>query len=266
MSLGTRDSASAWFVRFVAKKRRLVPILSRSARQFRAKSGKMAGQGAAWSSMSQSRFKSIALCATVGIGLLLALVALLFVAEQKRTQAETGAVLSAFFSQEVLNDMDKRDSGRTITVVVVRHPDCFMCSVDGRFDNQFWFGQSLKARGRLLSDAWFAQSSRITRASFLVNSVFSTDISSDLALPSGARAAFVNRSDVGTKSGDFEARFPNNFGFFVFSHVGLNLNKTEALLYAEHFCGGLCGGGSYVLMRKVNGVWHIVDRYDTWVS
>ena len=118
----------------------------------------------------------------------------------------------------------------------------------------------------LLSDAWFAQSSRITRASFFLNSVFSTDISTDLRLPSGARAVFINRSDLGAKVGDFEARFPDNFGFFVVSHVGLNLNKTEALLYLDHFCGGLCGGGDYVLMRKVNSAWHVVERHMTWVS
>jgi len=94
----------------------------------------------------------------------------------------------------------------------------------------------------------------------------STDISTDLRLPSGARAVFIDPSDLGAKTSDFEARFPNNLGYFVVSHLGLNLNKTEALLYVDHFCGGLCGGGDYVLMRKVNGVWNIVDRRGTWVS
>ena len=79
--------------------------------------------------------------------------------------------------------------------------------------------------------------------------MFSTDVNTDLRLPSGARAVFVNPSDLGTKTSDFEARFPNNLGYFVVSHVGLNLNKTEALLYVAHFCSGWCGGGSYVLTR-----------------
>jgi len=227
----------------------------------------MAGQAAIWSSMRQNRFKSIALCATAGIGLLLVLVALLFAVEQRRTQAETGAVLSALFSQGVLRDMDKWGAGRTAEIVIQRNPDCRMCSVDGSVDSQSWFGQSLKARGSsLVSDAWFAQSSRMTRTSFFVNSVFSTDISTDLTLPRGARAIFVKPSDLGPARSDFEARFPNNFGFFVVSHVGLNMNKTEALLYVDHFCGGLCGGGKYVLMRKVNGAWHVVDHHGTWVS
>jgi len=227
----------------------------------------MAGQAAGRSSMSQNRFKSIALYATAAVGLLLVFIGLLFAVERRRTQAETGAVLSALFSQGVLHDIDNWGAGRTIEIVIQRKPHCWMCSVEGgEFDNKFWFGRSLKSRVSLLSDARFAQSSHTTRASFFVNSVFSTDVSADLILPKGARAVFINPSDLGTKPGDFEKRFPNNFGFFVVSHVGLNLSKTEALLYIDHFCGGLCGGGDYVLMRKVNGVWHIVDRHDTWVS
>jgi hypothetical protein len=219
------------------------------------------------SNMSRNRFKNVFLCATAGIGLLLVLVGLLFAVEQRRTQAETGAVLSALFSQEVLHDIDKWDRGRTVEIVILRNPACLMCSVDGNgLDRQSWFAPSLRWRGSSLSDAWFAQSSRITRASFFLNSVFSTDGSTDLHLPRGARVAFVNVSELGTKTSDFEARFPNNLGFFVVSRVGLNLNKTEALLYVEHFCGGLCGGGEYVLMRKVDGVWHVVDHHGTWVS
>src|SRR5262249_46672921 len=110
-------------------------------------------------------------------------------------------------------------------------------------------------------DPWFAQSSRMTRASFFLNSILARDLSTDLRLPSGAHAVFINPNDLGTKVGDFEARFPNNFGFFVVSHVGMNINKTEALLYVDHFCGGLCGGGGYVLMHRVNGAWHVVDRH-----
>jgi hypothetical protein len=220
----------------------------------------MAGQ-TLWSNMSLNRFKSIALYAAVGIGLLIVFVGLLFAVEQRRTQAETGAVLSALFSQGVLHDIDKLDAaGRTIEIVIQRSPGCRICPGDG------WFARSLPFRESSLSHTWFAQSSRMTRISFFLNSVFSTDISTDLCLPSGARAVFVNASELRTKTSDFEARFPNNLGFFVVSHVGLNLNKTEALLYVDHFCGGLCGSGDYVLMRKVNGVWRIVDRQNTWVS
>jgi hypothetical protein len=230
-------------------------------------SGKMAGQAALGSSMSRNRFKSIVLYATAGIGLPLVLVGLLFAVEQRRTRAETGAVLSALFSQGLLHDMDRWGAGRPITIVVMRNPDCGICTHPAIWpESQSWFAQSLKSRGSSVFETWFAQSSRITRASFFLNGVFARNLSTDLRLPSGARAVFVDPGDLGTKVGDFEARFPNNFGFFVASHVGLNLSKTEALLYVDHFCGGLCGGGGYVLMRKVSGVWHVVDHHNTWVS
>lgn len=217
--------------------------------------------------MSQNRFKKIALYSTASIGFLIVLLALLLAGEQRRTQAETGAVLSAYFSQGVLHDMGNWRAERTVEIFIQCNPDCRLCSGDGSgFDKQFWFAPSLRSRGSALSDAWFAQSSRITRASFFLNSLFSTDISTDLRLPSGARAVFVNRSDLGTKTSYLEARFPNNLGYFVVSHIGLNLNKTEALLYVDHFCGGLCGGGEYVLMRKMDGVWLVADQRGTWVS
>src|SRR6266568_6688964 len=217
--------------------------------------------------MNQNRVKSIALYTTAGIAVLLALIGLLFAVEQRRTQAETGAVLSALFSQTVLHDMDKWAGGRTINIVIQRNPDCRMCpGVGAGFEMQSWFARSLKARTSSVSDPWFAQSSRMTRATFLLNNVFSTDIGTDLHLPSGARAVFVNPSDLGTKPSDFEARFPNNLGYFVVSHVGLNASNTEALLYVDHFCAGLCGGGTYVLMHKVDGAWHVADQHGTWVS
>jgi hypothetical protein len=100
---------------------RVNQALPQSLAQSGTKSVMMAGQAALGSSMSRIRFKSIALCATVGIGLLLVFVGLLFAVEQRRTQAEAGAVLSALFSQEVLHDMDKwGPAGRTIEIVIQR--------------------------------------------------------------------------------------------------------------------------------------------------
>ena len=160
--------------------------------------------------MNQDRFKRVTFYGTAGTALLLALVTLVFIVEQRRTQAETGAVLSAFFSQVVLHDMDKWDAGRTITIAVMRNPysEPWLGA-----KSPSWFAQSVKSRGSLLSGAWFAQSLKMTRASFFLNSVFSRNLSTDLRLPSAARAVFVNPSDLGAKVGGFEARFPDNFGY-----------------------------------------------------
>jgi hypothetical protein len=215
--------------------------------------------------MSQTRFNRIVIYATTGIVLLLALAGLFIAIERRQTQAETGAVLSALFTQQILHDANESGPGRKIEIVIQRKPDCRMCSTDGAVDMGTWFSHSLKSRARSLSDAWFAQSSRITRVSFFFNSLFSDDMSADLTLPEGNAAVFVDTSDIENRT-DFEARFPNNFGFFVVSHIGMNLTKTEALLYMEHFCGGLCGSGDYFLMRKINGTWRVFERHGVWVS
>jgi hypothetical protein len=146
--------------------------------------------------MISNRYRRIGLYTTAAIGILLAVIALLFVIEQRRAQAEMGSVLSAVLSEGVLRDADKWPAGLTVQIVIQRRPDCQMCpQVDEVIDVNSWFRRSLRSRGRLVfgERPWFTQSSRITRASFLLNSLFSTDISTDVHLPSRGRAIFVNR-------------------------------------------------------------------------
>jgi hypothetical protein len=64
---------------------------------------------------------------------------------------------------------------------------------------------------------------------------------------------------------DFLHKYPGSYGYVTFSKVGFNTDLTEALLYSEHICG-LCGGGEYVLMQKIDGHWKIVGESSTWVS
>ena len=205
--------------------------------------------------MDRSRCWKIVRRAVVGFCLLLTLVALLFVIEQKRTQAEMGAILSALLSDGVLHDVQDWGAGRQIQIVFQRD------------SKNPW--EKSELQGSLLFDrqCLFPQSARTTRASFFVSNVFATDIQTELHLPGDVQSFFVSRNELErAKPTDFQTRFPNNLGYYVVSHVGLNLSKSEALLYIDHFCNGLCGGGVYVLMHKVNGVWHIVDQHDTWVS
>jgi hypothetical protein len=66
---------------------------------------------------------------------------------------------------------------------------------------------------------------------------------------------------------EFYRRYPETRGFVTFSRVGFNADKTQALVYQAHSCGGLCGGGGYVLLVKVNGVWKSKGTVGpVWVS
>jgi hypothetical protein len=54
-------------------------------------------------------------------------------------------------------------------------------------------------------------------------------------------------------------------GFITLSGIGFDVSGTQAVFYIDHFCG-LCGGGRYVLMEKVNGAWHVREEQYTWIS
>ena len=196
---------------------------------------------------------------TMVVALLLACIIVLFLLEQRRTQGEMGAILSAFFSDQVLRNIQDQGAGagREIQIVVVRE------------SQNPWDSEILRRSLLFDRQSSFPQSSRTTQAGFFLGNLLSTNIQTELHLPSGAQSFFINWKELkldGTKPIDFQTRFPNNFGYFVVSHAGLNLGKTEAILYVDHFCGGLCGSGGYFLMRKLGGVWRVVDQHVTWIS
>ena len=50
---------------------------------------------------------------------------------------------------------------------------------------------------------------------------------------------------------------PHRGDAFSFSTVAFSNDLTEALFYADHRCGSLCGDEMYMFMRKINGKWII---------
>ena len=65
---------------------------------------------------------------------------------------------------------------------------------------------------------------------------------------------------------EFRKRFPRANGLLTFSTVGFNLARTQALVSVERQCGGLCGDGKFVLLKKVNGRWMILRKINAWKS
>ena len=65
---------------------------------------------------------------------------------------------------------------------------------------------------------------------------------------------------------DFYKRFPGSSGLVSLSKIGFNNDHTQAIVYVANVCGGLCGSGEFVVLKKVRGRW-VVDRRDQlWVS
>jgi len=53
----------------------------------------------------------------------------------------------------------------------------------------------------------------------------------------------------------FYEKYPDSGGYNQFSAVGFNADKTVAVVYAAHFCGGLCAGGEFYVLEKKDGKW-----------
>jgi hypothetical protein len=86
----------------------------------------------------------------------------------------------------------------------------------------------------------------------------------------GINYVLVTNSDLPTSAydfwGNFYEKFPNSSGIIAFSNVGFNQQQDQALVYVARSCGGLCGSGDFVLLKKINGKWEIANEEGIWVS
>ena len=59
--------------------------------------------------------------------------------------------------------------------------------------------------------------------------------------------------------GPFYELYPSSGGYFWFSAVGFDPQKTHAIVSMNHRCGMLCGGGGPNFFEKKNGKWREVS-------
>lgn len=70
-----------------------------------------------------------------------------------------------------------------------------------------------------------------------------------------------------TPSPDLAGRFSGAPALYGFSEVYFNRNHTVALVYATHWCGGLCGQGIWSAFELQHGKWKPLDwRAASWIS
>ena len=62
---------------------------------------------------------------------------------------------------------------------------------------------------------------------------------------------------------DFETKYPQAGGVFLFSRAGLNAARDEALVNISYYCGSLCTTGGVFLMVKEDGVWKVKQQLVT---
>jgi hypothetical protein len=91
------------------------------------------------------------------------------------------------------------------------------------------------------------------KQTWLLQRKFDLAIEYELVPRETIAAIFKGKDVEGWK--DFYDRYPNSGGTSHMSAVGFNADKTLALVYVGHSCGGLCGGGSYHLLKKTGDKW-----------
>jgi hypothetical protein len=64
----------------------------------------------------------------------------------------------------------------------------------------------------------------------------------------------------------FYAKYPESGGYIAFSRVGFNAGMDQSLVYFEHWCGGLCGSGIYLLLTKETDGWKVTKELRSWIS
>jgi hypothetical protein len=76
-------------------------------------------------------------------------------------------------------------------------------------------------------------------------------------------------------SDEIKAMFPSSFRggrfgelWLELSAVGFNADKTQAVVYMEHFCTAdcCCADGRSFVLQKQNGKWEVLSGLECWVS
>ena len=92
---------------------------------------------------------------------------------------------------------------------------------------------------------------------WLLQPKFDTSVSYQLVSRASIERIFKEKGVAGWQ--DFYAKYPGSGGAISMSAVGFNADKTIAIVYMGHSCGGLCGGGRYHVLRKTDGKWSEID-------
>jgi hypothetical protein len=96
-----------------------------------------------------------------------------------------------------------------------------------------------------------------------------------LALPLPVRtitAAELSAIFRGGPGGDgweeFYRRYPQYRAWYAFTPMAFNDDRSQAYVYYERYCGGLCGVGEgfWVVRSREDGMWRVRLRAMYWVS
>ncbi len=57
-----------------------------------------------------------------------------------------------------------------------------------------------------------------------------------------------------------------SYNFYEMTIPIFSSDNQKAYVELNHYCGGLCGSGKSIYLKKINRKWKIVDKWSTWIS
>ncbi|MNR29931.1 hypothetical protein D3C85_1473490 [compost metagenome] len=54
--------------------------------------------------------------------------------------------------------------------------------------------------------------------------------------------------------------------FYEMTIPVLSFDRQKAYVQLGYHCGSLCGSGKAIYLRKINGKWMIITKWETWIS
>lgn len=94
----------------------------------------------------------------------------------------------------------------------------------------------------------------LNKTKYLLQPKFNTSVPFELVSKASIMAMFAEDGIGGWK--DFYQKYPDSGGYISMSAVAFSTDRTIAMVYLDHHCGGLCGGGGYHFLKKTDGKWH----------
>lgn len=64
----------------------------------------------------------------------------------------------------------------------------------------------------------------------------------------------------------FREKYPKARNLYTLSRVGFSADRRQALVFVTNWGGSACGEGNYLLLRKENDGWKIVNKIMIWIS
>lgn len=77
----------------------------------------------------------------------------------------------------------------------------------------------------------------------------------------------INKLNVTTfKKAQIQSKTVQQFRFYDMTIPVLSLDRQKAYVQLGYHCGSLCGNGKAIYLKKINGKWIIIQKWETWIS